>query len=93
MGLTTQKGLPSSLYPYKYSDILQGAVDATSISCNCCWKSGRFVAFPQEQATIFAAANLRNALKDVGALFVEEGRAVARFSYASPMRRGFVVFQ
>jgi molybdate transport system substrate-binding protein len=39
----------------------------------------------QEPVTVFAAASLKNALDEVGALFIKEGRGVVRFSYASSM--------
>lgn len=39
----------------------------------------------QEPVTVFAAASLKNALDEVGALFIREGRGAVRFSYASSM--------
>ena len=39
----------------------------------------------QEPVTVFAAASLKNALDEVGALFRKEGKGAVRFSYASSM--------
>ena len=39
----------------------------------------------QGSVTVFAAASLKNALDEVGALFIKEGRGAVRFSYASSM--------
>ncbi|MDP2355657.1 MAG: molybdate ABC transporter substrate-binding protein [Beijerinckiaceae bacterium] len=39
----------------------------------------------QQPVTVFAAASLKNALDEVGALFMKEGRGAVRFSYASSM--------
>lgn len=46
---------------------------------------GAAPAFAQGSATIFAAASLKNALDDVGALFAKQGQGTVRFSYASSM--------
>ncbi len=39
----------------------------------------------QEPVTVFAAASLKNALDEVGALFTKQGGGAVRFSYASSM--------
>ena len=46
---------------------------------------GATPALAQEPATIFAAASLKNALDEVGALFAKQGQGPVRFSYASSM--------